>query len=325
MSPRRVILLMLFLAPGFFATAQQVLPDSLRIVVLGSSTAAGAGSSMRDSAWVWRYRAFLQSLNPSYDVVNLAVGGYTTYHVQPLGYQPPQDRPLPDSARNITTAIALSASAVIINMPSNDAARNFSIVEQAQNFERIAAEAAAAGIPLWVCTTQPRNLPEAQRFSLLTMRDWITTTYGDHAVDFWSVLAADGGMILPTYDAGDGVHLNNAGHRLLFERIRDARIPERLQQATPITELPENAGLELTPFPQPARDIVTFRIRVEQADSWMLIVRDLLGKVVYRTEAPTQSGVFYHNFDAGGLPRGLYHVLLRSGDAVLAQRVLLVH
>ncbi|MEZ4983685.1 MAG: SGNH/GDSL hydrolase family protein [Saprospiraceae bacterium] len=51
-----------------------------RIVVLGSSTAEGTGASSPDSSWVNRYRASL-SRNTRYEVVNLARGGYTTFHI----------------------------------------------------------------------------------------------------------------------------------------------------------------------------------------------------------------------------------------------------
>ncbi|MEM6349031.1 MAG: hypothetical protein AAF927_34410, partial [Bacteroidota bacterium] len=53
--------------------------QDFKIVVLGSSTAAGSGASSSDSAWVNRYRQYLQSINPDNQVVNLAQGGYNTY------------------------------------------------------------------------------------------------------------------------------------------------------------------------------------------------------------------------------------------------------
>ena len=298
------------------------LPDSLRVVVLGSSTAAGAGASVRDSAWVWRFEAFLKSLDPDFETVNLAVGGYTTYHIQPQGYMPPPDRPATDPGRNITAAIALRPSAIIINLPSNDAARNFSIIEQTQNFVRIADEAASARIPLWVCTTQPRNMTDPQRQNLVTMRDWITSTYADHALDFWHGLATETGNMLAAFNSGDGVHLNDAGHRLLFERARDAGIPERL--VTALASLPDERSLELQIYPQPVRHMVTFRISGAGPDSWTLVMRDLVGREVYRAEDAARRGTVLRQFHTGRLPRGLYHVLLRSGTSMRSAHLLLV-
>ena len=51
---------------------------SIHLVVLGSSTASGSGPSTPDSAWVNRYRNYLQDINPLNQVTNLAIGGTTT-------------------------------------------------------------------------------------------------------------------------------------------------------------------------------------------------------------------------------------------------------
>ncbi|MEO1448111.1 MAG: SGNH/GDSL hydrolase family protein, partial [Bacteroidota bacterium] len=104
--------------------------QSLHIVVLGSSTAAGAGASPVDSAWVWRYRHYLQSINPANQVSNLAVGGFTSYRIMPTGFVPPASRPSPDTTHNITTALTLAPDAIIINLPSNDVSSGYTVAEQ---------------------------------------------------------------------------------------------------------------------------------------------------------------------------------------------------
>jgi len=57
-----------------------VAQNAIRVVVLGSSTAAGAGVSTSDSAWVNRYEDYLLSINPNNEVINLAQGGYSNYN-----------------------------------------------------------------------------------------------------------------------------------------------------------------------------------------------------------------------------------------------------
>jgi lysophospholipase L1-like esterase len=94
--------------------------QDFKIVVLGSSTSAGSGASTIDSAWVNRYREYLQSINPNNEVVNFGVGGYNTYRIMRTGFIPPPGRPNPDIVRNITAAINESPDAIIVNMPSND-------------------------------------------------------------------------------------------------------------------------------------------------------------------------------------------------------------
>ncbi len=315
-------LILLFTTVPVMAIAQSALPDSLRIVVLGSSTAAGAGASVTDSAWVWRYRAYLESIDPDYEVVNLAVGGYTTYHIQPNEYVSPDGRVARDTLRNITRAIALDADAIIINLPSNDAAKKFSIIEQTQNFERVAAKADSADIPLWVCTTQPRNLPDSGRMNLITMKDWITDRFGDHTLDFWSELAVEDGSMRSAYNSGDGVHLNDAGHGVLFSRVVDAGIPAKLGGTSSATPAPFASKLELSVYPQPARDHVTVRLRSQGAPATLQLT-DLLGREVRRRDIAPGSDDLTLRLQVAGLPRGVYQLVLRAGNHVSATAVLL--
>lgn len=201
---------------------------NLTIVVLGSSTAAGAGANPLSMSWAGRFDSYLRLLDPSNRVVNLGAGGFTTYNLLPTGTIPPPGRPWPDTQRNISTAVSLHADAIIVNIPTNDTASGFSKGEQQTNYRIIAKTAQDAGIPLWFSTTQPRNLPQEQRDALKAMCDWILATYGQRAIDFWTDVAAPDGSIVSALGYGDGVHLNNAGHAILFARVLQAAIPEAL-------------------------------------------------------------------------------------------------
>lgn len=198
--------------------------EPLHLVVLGSSTAEGAGPRDRDNAWVNRYRVFLQNLDSKHGVTNLARGGYTTYHIMPDGNVPPAGRPLPDRERNITKALSLKPSAIIINLPSNDATSGYSVQEQLANYSAVLAQAIAQNVPVWVTTTQPRNLSEAQRQNLMAMRDSTFARFGDKAIDFWTDIADANGRIKSIYDSGDGIHLNDEAHRVLYERVVAAEV-----------------------------------------------------------------------------------------------------
>ena len=193
--------------------------DIRPVVVIGSSTAAGAGASVADSAWVSRFREAVGGEDHRWVVVNLARGGYTTRHLLPEGEEV-------DTLRNIAMALSLNPAAVVVNLPSNDAARRMPFEETWVNFERIAAAAESAGVPLWVATTQPRNGFDAAQTQLqCRTRDAIVERFGRRALDFWSGLATPEGGVVPALDCGDGVHLTDAGHRLLFERVLAADLP----------------------------------------------------------------------------------------------------
>lgn len=206
--------------------------DTLNIVVIGSSTAAGAGASP-DSSWVNRYRHFMQGINPANQVINLARGGYNTWRLMPDYYTPPSNRPNPDSLRNISHALRQNPDAIIINLPSNDAAIGTGINEQMSNFIHMDSLAQSQGVPFWVCTTQPRNLNASQIAVQLGVRDSIHRYFGTKAIDFWNGLANANNTIDSIYDSGDGVHVNNAGHRLLFKRVVQKQIPDTLVSGLP--------------------------------------------------------------------------------------------
>lgn len=200
--------------PEFTAETQPV------IVVLGSSTAAGAGASAPDYSWVNRFEAFLQK-SPSYNgkVINLAAGGYTTYHILPAGTAETKSRPTPDLARNITAALAHKPTMIIINLPSNDIALNYPVDKVLNNYRLVVD--AAAPVPVYITTTQPRNLSQAQRTTLKRLKEITKEVYGIKAIDFWTDIARADGTIKSEFNM-DGIHVNDRGHEILFQRVANS-------------------------------------------------------------------------------------------------------
>jgi lysophospholipase L1-like esterase len=196
---------------------------SCSVVVLGSSTAEGTGASTPDSAWVNRFRNAVCLDDTRYKVVNLAMGGYTTYHLLPTGSTSGTHVGIAvDKTRNITKALSLNPSGIIINLPSNDAANNFPVKDQLDNFKAMVSEAAAQEVPVWICTTQPRNFANSSQIQIQKdVRDSIFVIYGGYALDFWNGLAKPNGYILDAFNSGDGVHLNDQGHGLLYQRVKE--------------------------------------------------------------------------------------------------------
>lgn len=202
---------------------------TVKIVVLGSSTAAGAGPSTQDSAWVWRYRNYLTGLNPGNQVINYAIGGTTTYHIMPDNFVPPSGRPNPNPAMNITLALAQNPDAIIINMPSNDAATGVDSSETIANFDSLYAMGTRAGVTMYICTTQPRNFSSSALIAnQVAVKNYVLATFAPYALDFWNPFATTGGTIAPQYDSGDGVHMNDPAHRNLFEKVRDIGVAEEI-------------------------------------------------------------------------------------------------
>ena len=201
--------------------------DRRLVVVMGSSTAEGTGPTHRDSTWVNRFRAYLEGVDPRLDVLNLARGGYTTFHLAPGGTAAPERiRGAPDPLRNVDAALARDPVALVVNLPSNDAASGVDAATQLANFAAIAARAEAAGVPIWFTTTQPRGLDAAGIAVQRAVRDAILARYGDHAIDFWTGFDDAEGAQAERWDSGDDIHYNDAAHRIFFERVRAAGVAE---------------------------------------------------------------------------------------------------
>ncbi|MFT3979377.1 MAG: PKD domain-containing protein [Ferruginibacter sp.] len=200
--------------------------DAYKIVVFGSSTAYGTGASPIDSSWVRKFAQYIGMQNAQASVVNLAVGGINSYHVMPTGYTPPANRPFPvDSTHNITKALQQNPKAIIINLPSNDISQGVPVAEVKANFEYIVSKADSARVPVWVTTTQPRNsLSTSEKAMQVELRDWIIQRFGNKAVDFWTNIADSDNNIAAVYSAGDGIHVNNAGHHIFFSRMVEEKI-----------------------------------------------------------------------------------------------------
>jgi len=229
----RTVLLLLFLTIYSAFTYAQSCTTPYRIVVLGSSTAAGTGATP-NHGWVSLYTQYLKSINPAYQVYNLAVGNYTTYDINPTGYVPPASRPAPDTAHNITKALSLQPHAIIINLPTNDVGRGYTLAEQQANYQRVITAATAQGVKVWVATTQPRNDYSAQMVAnLKAMRDWTFSNFGDKSIDFWTGMTQPNDSIKRAYSYGDGIHLNDSGHYVLYTRVIARNIPQALCNDNP--------------------------------------------------------------------------------------------
>lgn len=277
------------------------------IVVLGSSTAAGVGPSKIDSAWVTKYKNYLYERNTTVKVINLAVGGYTTYDIMPTGFIPPPNRPAPKPANNITKALDYNPYAIIINLPSNDVTLGFTIAEQLANYDTILSLAGSHNIPVWVSTTQPRNFTVSQIQKQIEMRDSTYARFGEKAIDFWTEIADSNGRINPIYDSGDGIHLNDKGHAILFSRVVAKNIFEPL-----VLSVTENKNIfsdfELMQnYPNPFNPKTKIEFSILESGTYSLKIFNILGQEVKSLfDSYFEPGTFTTDFDAQGLTSGLY-------------------
>jgi hypothetical protein len=213
-----------------------------KIVVLGSSSAAGNGATTGDSSWVGRLRLFYnRNTADGIDttIINLAQGGGVTYWNMPTSYTPPPNRPCnvfcPKPDNNVTKAMSFNPDIVIVNLPSNDVVSlnfygGYTVSESMQNFRVIRDCVLVRGAKFFVTTSQPRNDIQPQDFyqrqQLKEYRDSIMDKFSAYAINVWDTLVTTDGSLAIRSDlvVPDNIHPNNTGHRYIFEKVRARNI-----------------------------------------------------------------------------------------------------
>ena len=197
-------------------------------VVLGSSTAAGAGATPSRG---WATRLAEDHIALRVTLVNLARGGITTYAARASFSEPVPARPAPDPSINIDAALALRPALLILSFPTNDSALGYEADETVRNLLALRRAALAAGVSVVVLSTQPRDLSAARRAALPLIDTTLSAAVGECFVAVRSAMSDTDGRLAPEFDSGDGVHPNDAGHALILERVEATLQSGRCVQA----------------------------------------------------------------------------------------------
>lgn len=296
-----------------------------RIVVLGSSTAAGTGPSNPNNAWVNKYKTYLTEMDTRYEVINLALGGYATYNILPTGTTIPVgvNRTI-DTARNITKGLSLTPNGLIINMPSNDAASGYPVADQLNNYSLISTDANSQNVPLWVTTPQPRNFGTntTNQAIQVQMISETNNVFGEYAVDFWSGLGlANNNGILPEYDAGDGIHLNDAAHQILFDRIIAKGIHSTIKTSVDALSIEKMELASLKLYPNPITTYATIKFSENVSNLVSISIYDMPGKQIFnKKERPSNNTL---TVSRENIESGIYIMKIMYENKIITKRVLI--
>lgn len=224
MDMRCLLLLSCCLAIGNPSTRAQVLG------VIGSSTAAGDGASNFAHAWVGLTAAYYQNLNELSHYVDSAVSGTSTWDGMPSSFSPPKNvNPQPDTpnrTHNVTWILHVGSDVVVVAYPTNDIAFGFTLTQYLSNLRTIYDSVVKAGKVCFITTTQPRDdINDSLRRLLLQGRDSILNEFPQRSLNFWDPVVDPSNLgILAQYSAGDGIHLNDAGHAVIALVAENANI-----------------------------------------------------------------------------------------------------
>jgi acyl-CoA thioesterase-1 len=185
-------------------------------VVMGSSTASGAGAAP-GKGWVDLLQTAMAPRGAQ--MVNIAVGGSSTYHGLSAKSSPVAGRPQPNPAANIDQALSRKPVLLIVSYPTNDIALGYGVDEIVTNLLAIRAQALEAGVPVLLTSTQPRNLSASKLEMLSAIDAKLANAVGTCLVTVNSILAGPNGQLASSFDSGDGVHPNAAGHEKIAAEV----------------------------------------------------------------------------------------------------------
>ncbi|MBC7397583.1 MAG: SGNH/GDSL hydrolase family protein [Bdellovibrionales bacterium] len=191
--------------------------SSFKIVIIGSSTAAGTGASSYANSWVSKMYTDLNYLaGVTLIQNNLALGGLNSSNLATTGM----------ADRNITKALSLNPSLIIVALTGgNDLSSGVSETTYFSNLDDIKSAALARHVPIFFTGTSPKTaVTYDQRQELKTWNEGMlvreascTTPLQDHYSPcfinvFMGLADPSTLMINSTYAYGDGTHLNDRGH-----------------------------------------------------------------------------------------------------------------
>jgi acyl-CoA thioesterase-1 len=195
-------------------TPPQNYKEKITVVIIGSSIASGEGASNYANSWA----GTLQN-NSQDNIINNAKGGYLTYHFLPetiwnnLGIET-------DVNRNITTSLKLNPDLIIFSITTNDIANGYTVDEYMANMKVMTNLCEVNHVSYLVGSTTPRILDSKKMKALIEINDRLKTEYDNKFVNYYNELTnLDTFTIKSIYDAGDNLHPNNAGHKVIFDAI----------------------------------------------------------------------------------------------------------
>ncbi|MET0466541.1 MAG: hypothetical protein ABW007_25510 [Chitinophagaceae bacterium] len=198
--------------------------NSPRIGVIGDSQGRGEFATTYSQSIMGRLQQFVYGITSNAGFTNYCQNGYNSRRLAPSG-----SNAFVDNNYNITKALTDGNKIIILCNTSNDFATNsaggYTPVEEFMANTLLIAEACEkAGATLFVVSPFPRNAyPAAVRDSMRVVAGLLQQKFGDRYAYVYHQVedSLHPNQLQPSYETGDGIHLNNAGSAIVFNALRD--------------------------------------------------------------------------------------------------------
>lgn len=191
------------------------------LALLGSSTAAGVGASSPPFSWAGLLGSW-QEQSGNGRLLNLAEPGALTSSGLCNKDRRPSGGLARQSKNSVESALALGARRIILAYPSNDLVAGWPAKRTLDNIASMAACARNAGAVVAVMSSLPRaQLTPAQIVTMGEINQALRQHFGTCFIDVHQALSdVRSNEARAEYAAGDGVHFNDQGHRILYAHVR---------------------------------------------------------------------------------------------------------
>ncbi len=188
-----------------------------KIVGVGSSTLFGTGATTPNKVGE-QIQTWLGTQSGKF--INISLSGQSTLNCLEEG-----STASVNPHRNITSAVSIRPTAILIGLPSNDIGVGLTALQFKNNILTMYNYCLNNGVPCFVISPQPRHsytLSQQQSLSdaNILIRNEIPSKF---YIDVFDTLRDTGtsspAVISATYNSGDNIHLNNAGHTVLANAI----------------------------------------------------------------------------------------------------------
>ncbi len=188
-------------------------------MILGSATAAGEAVANPRRAWARHSQYEFTRFDTRRRVYNLGRERFNVWALLPTGDAVPPGIMI-DTARNLTAALDLQPEVLIVNVPDAASTSDTAITLQLAAYARIMQQAEAEGVKIYLASPQPRVVDADEIARQVAMRDSMLSRFGAARItDVWTRLATAEGSMRPEFDFGDGVQVNDDGHREISRQV----------------------------------------------------------------------------------------------------------
>ncbi len=188
------------------------------IIGIGSSTLSGTGAISPNKVGE-RIQSYLDVNTTGGLFVNVAQAQLDTRYFLADG-----GNALVMPHRNITAACSIRPTAILLFLPTNDIGAGLTPQQFVDNLSSMYQYAWDRRIPCFVGSPVPRtSFTPAQKNSLLQALAIMRNTFpSEFFIDLYDTFNDGNNNTLLQYEAGDGIHMNDAGHGVLAARFTQA-------------------------------------------------------------------------------------------------------